>query len=68
MARSDQPKHVETIDLDNPAEVRRWADQFQVDERRLREVVEQVGPVADRVAWHLMQERGLVKGDPTPDS
>jgi hypothetical protein len=68
MSPSDQPGHTETIDLDNPEQVRRWMNQLGVDERRLRELVERFGPVADRVAWHLMQERGLVKGDPTPDS
>ena len=68
MARSDQPKHLETVDLANPAGVRRWTERFGISESRLRELVDTVGPVADRIEWQLMQERGLVKGDPTPDS
>ena len=68
MARNDQPQHLETIDLSRPGEVKRWTERFKVDESRLRELIDEVGPVADRVEWELLQERGLVKGEPTPDS
>ncbi|USQ95402.1 DUF3606 domain-containing protein [Caulobacter sp. RL271] len=50
--------HVEAIDLDDPASVRRWAKHLGVGEDALRNAVIAVGPDSEAVALRLTSARG----------
>ena len=52
--RKDSP---ERIDIDKPAEVRRWAERFGVTEEEIRQAVKVVGPQIAAVRARLAANR-----------
>jgi Protein of unknown function (DUF3606) len=46
------------IELSDPAAVKRWCEYFGVTTEQLREAVQAVGPMADAVEEHLLNQGG----------
>jgi Protein of unknown function (DUF3606) len=54
--RKDAPE-AERIDIDKPAEVRRWAERFGVTEEEIRQAVKIAGPQIAAVRARLAANR-----------